>query len=154
MLTWQDNARINIRLVNERGVAIPLEKVIFDINLYVSGILRYSFDGGATDSEGQCTIELDDLTRQWLEKRKLFLMDYNTPLQECDDVVGILAPSATELASRLSSVEKWFPGDFNELAEKIVHSQNHKISSREQSLKIDRESTSNSLNYVCYLVGD
>lgn len=36
-------------------------------------------------------------------------MDYNTPLEKCDSLVGICIPSAKEIAERDAARRKWWP---------------------------------------------
>ena len=48
---------------------------------------------------------------QLAEERTRFLMDYNTSLAECDDAIGLYAPTSDELAQREVTRSKWWPDD-------------------------------------------
>lgn len=154
MLVWPTGARVNVQLVDSSGIALPVANVILDIHLYLTGVRRYSFTGGETDSGGYCSIKLDDVTEQWIENRKLFLMDYNTPLQDCDDEVGISAPSADDLAERVLAVQKWFPNDLPKFRSTVSSSGNDEVKSFEQKVKILPSANENTIRYVCDIVGN
>lgn len=82
---------------------------MLDIRFYVGGKFRYSFALGRTGVDGVCRTSFEEIERQLEASRQVFLMDYNTPLTECDAVVGIAAPTAAELAEREAARKKWWP---------------------------------------------
>lgn len=149
MLIWPEGAELKVELVRLDGIALALANVALDINFYVSGVKLYSFSAGETDAKGVCSMNYQHVFEQWLENRRLFLMDYNTPLQDCDDEVGIWAPSATELDRRLSAVKRWYGKNSDEAEGIVERSNNHLIDSGEQKIKILPEADIQTMRYIC-----
>lgn len=109
----QPNQRIEIQLVDEHGSPVRLANVLPEIDLFYRGRLekpRYRFELWATDADGRCAIRFEDLEMM----RKLLgagdLMDFNTPLTECDPVVEIRIPLGSEFEARrrLPWRESWW----------------------------------------------
>ena len=83
------------------------------------------------------------MQKQLESNRKLFLMDYNTPLDDCNSLVGIVAPTDEELAERRAAREKWFG------ASDDGYVTNHSITCDEQRFELKREAD-NHFNLVCH----
>jgi hypothetical protein len=115
---------LTVRLGDSAGESIRIAGVLLDIRFYVSGRFRYAFSLGRTDGEGVCRTCLAAIERQFAANRRLFLMDYNTPLMDCDALVGIFAPTAGELAERRAARAKWWPEEIQSpdgAANQLVH---------------------------------
>ena len=98
-----------VRLVGTDAQPVALAGVEVDIRFYVHGNTRYTFTLGCTDDSGAVHTQLGNIERQLEENRRFFLMDYNTPLDECDSAVGIIIPSVDDLAEREAAKQKWWP---------------------------------------------
>jgi hypothetical protein len=121
---------LTVRLVDPAGEPMRIASVLLDIRFYVGGRFRYAFALGQTDGEGVCRTSLAAIERQLEANRRLFLMDYNTPLEDCDAIVGIVAPSAGELAERRAARAKWWPEDLqlsDGEANQLVHCREQKF---------------------------
>ena len=102
-------SELTVQLVGSDGGALELAGIEVDIRFYMHGQTRYTLILGRTDDNGVVRTHLSDIERQLQENRRVFLMDYNTPLSECDSVVGIVTPSVEDLAQREASRQKWWP---------------------------------------------
>ena len=101
---------LSIQLVSHDGNRVEIAGVELDIRFYVQGRIRYTFLLGRTDDKGTVCTHLSDIEQQLQENRRIFLMDYNTGLDECDSVVGIFVPSPEEIARRDTARQTWWPG--------------------------------------------
>jgi len=100
---------LTVRLRDSNGEPLPFAGVHLELRFYLKGRFRYSFSLGRTDDEGICRITLQEIEQQLEADRRLFLMDYNTPLSDCDTMVGIASPTANELREREAARAKWWP---------------------------------------------
>ena len=152
MLIWPEDAEVNVQLVDENSRALAISNVLLNIIFYTSGVIRYSFSAGKTDRSGSCLIRFSDITEEWLENRQLFLMDYNTPLQDCDEEIGILSPSAEDLFNRIIASKKWFPEAIEETSREVDSSNNYQLHCREQKFRIGPNVLDLNIIYVCKLI--
>lgn len=74
-----------------------IEGVLLEICFFRGGNYRYGFVVGRTDNEGCLKISFDDIERCRLKNARENLMDYNTPLEDCDPTIRIAAPSDQQL---------------------------------------------------------
>ena len=100
---------VSVHLCDRRGQPVRIGEVHVDLLFYTGGRFRYSFSFGRTDTDGVCRTTVGEIERQLRENQQLFLMDYNTPLEECDTLIGIVAPTADELVERQAVLTKWWP---------------------------------------------
>lgn len=135
---------LTICLRDPKGQPLRVAGVKLDIHFYTGGRFRYSFCLGQTDADGVCRTTLDRLEEQLEANQRLFLMDYNTPLADCDTLVGIMAPTPRELAEREAARAKWWPD------EPSIHANaaNHRVHSREHKFELGR-GRRNAFNLVC-----
>jgi hypothetical protein len=103
------NQDLTVQLLDGQGEPLRIPGVLLDIRFYVGGQFRYSFPLGQTDAEGVCSTSFESIERQLEANRRLFLMDYNTPLRDCDRTVGVAVPTGAELKERASARAKWWP---------------------------------------------
>lgn len=108
---------IDIQLVDHSGVPVRLGNVLPKVRLFYKGRTDgppfYTFEVWPTDSDGRCQIRYDDLE----DVRRLLgsadLMDFNTPLTECDPTVEIWIPPESDFVRRreiiLKRVSWWRP---------------------------------------------
>jgi hypothetical protein len=54
-------------------------------------------------------------------------MDYNTALENCDDIVRVHVPSQEELQERISAGLKWYPDDAPKFSKYVGQSRNAEI---------------------------
>ncbi len=97
---------IDIQLVDGRGRPATVKDVLAEIHLFMSGDYRYGFKVGRTNDAGQLTISGKEIEKLRRDCAKENLMDYNTPLEECDPVVKILIPSEKELRTQCENVKR------------------------------------------------
>ena len=95
---------IEIQLETSPGNPLELGNVLLEIHLFTRGTFRYGFQAGRTDNNGRLNITYLSLENLRAANAKQFLMDYNTPLVDCDPTVEILAPSEEELRDASDSV--------------------------------------------------
>jgi hypothetical protein len=112
----KSDIKVRLQLADQHGVQIRIERVVVDALLYVSGKQRYRFDAGSTDNRGSLTISFEDLERSRVLNQSFAIMDYNTPLTDCDPRIDIAIPSEKELSQRIESSKKWFPTDISRQA--------------------------------------
>ena len=145
-LSLMDDTPITVRLIDRAGNSLPIANILVDLRFYVEGRYRYGFGLGRTKTDGVLRTTLGDIQNQLDENRRSFLMDYNTPLSDCDDLVGIYAPTPDELTEREISRSKWWPGD-----EPLPAAANDLLRCEEQRFTL-RTSTSNEFALVCHRV--
>jgi hypothetical protein len=83
--------------------------VILDAILYTQGRKRYQFYAGRTDSNGHLCLTFDALENERRVNQTFSIMDYNTPVSECDARIDLFAPSAEQLQEQYSRIQQWFP---------------------------------------------
>ena len=99
---------IIVQLEIAPGDALRLGDVLLDVKFFTRGKFRYQFKAGRTDASGRLVITYDELERQRLSNAEWFLMDYNTPLIDCDPIVELSMPSEKELKMAADSVQQNF----------------------------------------------
>jgi hypothetical protein len=97
---------VEIQLEDASGAPLRLGNVFLEIRFFTRGNYRYGFNIGRTDSCGTLRVSYSDVETLRAENAKQSLMDYNTPLIDCDPVIEIRVPTEEELRSRLESVQK------------------------------------------------
>jgi hypothetical protein len=122
-----------VQLCNRTGDVVRVAGVHLDIRFYMEGRFRYSFLLGQTNSQGISPISFDHLQRQLEANQRLFLMDYNTPLADCDNLVGIIAPTGAELIEREAYRAEFWP---HEPAKYAGAAANDRVHSGEQKFDL------------------
>lgn len=130
----RDDFRFEIQLADRVGNPVAKE-VLIDIVLFLRQRVRYRFNLGTTDGSGLIKIDFQRLEEIRRSNQKDNLMDYNTPLTECDSIVEILVPSSGELKQRLEAVRKWFADD--SVADVIAKAKNDEVTC--DPLRVDVE---------------
>ena len=102
------NFEMEVQLVNEVREPLELRGVSLDAEMYLNGRIRYRFEVGVTDSRGKLRFTFQDLEQSRLSNQEFALMDYNTPLEECDANLGLIVPSMAEIEQRQLAIDKWF----------------------------------------------
>jgi hypothetical protein len=97
---------IQIQLETTSGMPLALDNALLEIRLFTHGNFRYCFKAGRTDSKGQLRISYSDLESVRALNAKQFLMDYNTPIEDCDPTVELRVPSEKELRDASDKVCK------------------------------------------------
>jgi hypothetical protein len=125
--------RFEIQLADHAGNPIRKDGVLVDVVLFVGGRVRYQFNSGATNDCGSLEIDHARLDELRLSNQKFSLMDYNTPLSDCDSTIEVLIPSVTELEQRIEAARSL---SIDESAiEKVAKSGNGEVVC--ESLKVD-----------------
>jgi hypothetical protein len=140
---------LTVRLHDRKGEPLAIAEVHLDLSFYIEGRFRYSFSLGRTDADGVCRTTFQEIERQLEANRRLFLMDYNTPLTDCDTSVGIVAPTAGELIERESAGVKWWP----EEPSRYVGTANNRVRCTEQKFEVQHGS-GNAFKLVCEVEAD
>ena len=105
-----DDASIIVGLVDAKGCSLPVANVLVEVRFYMNGGgLRYNFEVGRTEGDGVVRSCLAAIQDQLDENRRYFLMDYNTPLSECSDEIGLHIPTPDDLAQREVNRLKYWP---------------------------------------------
>ena len=122
---------IVVELVDEAGASLQLAGVYVDLELYTRGRYRYGFRLGATNNSGRICIDYEMVEEKRSEGARVFLMDYNTPITDCDRRVKIHVPTADELKKAYDGIGQWFEGKKPAYAEGWRTANNAKIESKE-----------------------
>jgi hypothetical protein len=101
------NQTIILQLVNHTGAVLRLPNVILDIGFFTGGRSRYAFRLKPTDQSGSVRISYQDVETERVKNAKESLMDYNTPLSECDDEVRFTLPTMEELRQSHEVTTRW-----------------------------------------------
>ena len=125
-----------IRFVDDRGKPLLLADIYIDLSFFIQGQYRYGFRFGPTDRQGKLRITYRDVEAERTQAAKLFLMDYNTPLDDCDDCLKVKIPSADELKEAYEWKTKWFADEASEDAKGWLNAANAKIKANETSVKL------------------
>ena len=99
--------KIEIQLVDEVGRRVRLRNILVTLTLFMGGHLRYTFDLKPTSADGRTTIDFEELNTRRLQSGLICLMDYNTPLTDCDSKVEISVLSEAGLQQRLQAINQW-----------------------------------------------
>src|ERR1700734_1273658 len=99
---------IHVQLSDVNGKPLAIENILVEIHLFTTGNYRYGFEAGRTDANGQIVVTYQDLETQRQENGAFFIMDYNTPLEDCDPVAKFVVPAEYELRRRQQEVIKVF----------------------------------------------
>ncbi len=91
---------IQIQLVDDAGAPAPLGNVLPEVRFFCGGQTkrhRYAFKTWSTDPGGRCEIRYEELEDMRRLLASADLMDFNTPLEECDALVEVRIPPEEEL---------------------------------------------------------
>ena len=70
-----------------------LANLYVDLILFIRGKYCYGFRFGPTDAQGKLRIAYQDVENERAKAASYDLMDYNTPIDNCDDILKIKLPS-------------------------------------------------------------
>lgn len=98
---------IVLQLVDESNKPLALPNVIMVINFFTGGRHRYGFFLDPTDGQGRLRISYEDVETERRDNAKESLMDYNTPLTECDPQIQITIPTDEELKRSYEVATRW-----------------------------------------------
>lgn len=99
---------IHVQLSDVDGNPLPIENILVGIHLFTIGNYRYGFEAGRTDANGQIVVTYEDLETQRRQNGAFFIMDYNTPLEDCDPVAKFVVLAEDELRRRQQESIKVF----------------------------------------------
>lgn len=94
---------IEIQLVDRSGTQVRMANVLPEIRVFYRGRTErplYSFEVWSTDTGGRCEIRFEDLEVQRMLLGSGDLMDFNTPLTDCDPVVEVRIAPESEFEAR------------------------------------------------------
>lgn len=91
------NQAISIQLTDTEDHPLAVGNVLVEIHFFTRGLARYAFKAGRTNERGLLDISYANIEKLRLENARLFLMDYNTRLEECDSAIRITIPPEREL---------------------------------------------------------
>lgn len=133
----KDDFKFAVQLADRDGS--PITKVVFiDAIVYLKRKVRYRFNLGATDSSGLIEVSFSRLEQIRQENQEGNIMDYNTPLTDCDSIIELVVPSAMELEQRREAARHWY-GEDGSSAPGIVESQNEEIACAPTTVDVDAE---------------
>jgi len=125
-----------IQIGDESGKPLRLLGIYIDVEFYIDGQHRYGFRFGPTDDNGRLRISYSDVEAERVLDAKFNLMDYNTPLDECDDCLKVKIPSADVLRKAYEWQAKSLAGGASSEAKGWLKSANAKIKANETSVKL------------------
>ena len=101
------NQILEIRLVDEGGKQLKISDIYFRVYLFIHERFRYCFTCGPTDNAGMFAVKYSDLDHQRMSSQTQSPMDFNTPLDVCDDRIKIAIPSGDDLIQALEVATRW-----------------------------------------------
>jgi hypothetical protein len=122
---------ILVALVDAAGISLHLPRVYVDLELYNRRSSRYGFRLGATNNSGTVRIDYRSVEEKRSEGASVFLMDYSTPITDCDDRVKIHVPTADELRQAYQVIGQWFEGAKPAYAEGWLTANNARIEAKD-----------------------
>jgi len=134
----KNDFRFKVQLADHDCGSI-MKEVFIDAVVFLRKHVRYRFSLGTTDSAGLMEVSFDQLEQIRRRNQKNNLMDYNTPLQECDSTFELLVPREEELEQRLEAARRWFAEDADFLAKKMAISKNGEIDCASLKVDVDTE---------------
>ena len=127
---------LTLKFLDESKKPLLLSGIYVDLDFYMNGQQRYGFRFGSTNHRGELCIGYQDVERKRVADSKYNLMDYNTPLDDCDDLVRISVPSMDKLKEAYEWNTKCFAGKASEDAKGWLNAANAKIKANEISVKL------------------
>ena len=103
------NQTVEIRLVDSGGRSLHIPNVFLDLHFFCGGRYRYAFRVGGTNETGSLRVSYQDVELLRLEQAQMFLMDFNTKLEDCDPRVGIHLPSGADLEKAVTHAKTHYP---------------------------------------------
>lgn len=125
-----------IQVGDEMGKPLHLHGIYIDVEFYINGQHRYGFRFGPTDCKGRLNITYSDVEAERGLEAKFNLMDYNTPLDDCDDCLKVKIPSADVLRKAYEWQAKTLSGGASPEAEGWLKSANPKLGGEEISVEL------------------
>jgi hypothetical protein len=130
-----------LQLRDELGNPLLLAGIYFDLLFFIQGQDCYGFRFGPTDGQGELRITYRDVETKRALEAKFYLMDYNTPLDDCDDRLKIQIPSADKLRKAYEWQAKWLDGGASPEAEGWLKSANPKLGGKEVAAELNGDET-------------
>jgi hypothetical protein len=127
---------LTIQFAGEKEKSFILENLYVDLLFFISGRYCYGFRFGPTNVEGKLHIKYHDVESERVKAAKYNLMDYNTPLDHCDDILKIKLPSADELRKAYEWQTESRAGGVSTEAESWVNAANSKVKCEETSVEL------------------
>jgi hypothetical protein len=93
--------QIEVRLINGNAEALAVPNVLIVVRFSIGGQYYYGDLFGLTNYGGVASCSAGDLRSRFEENRRLFPMDYGTPLDDCDHLVEFAILPQEEIHSRL-----------------------------------------------------
>ena len=106
----QPGQKIEIQLVDKSGNPVRIAGVIPYIRLFHRGYgerPRYTFQGWPTNAAGRSEVTFNDLDEDRIMLSFSNLMDFNTPLAECDPTVEIWIPPESHFEEARRRILEW-----------------------------------------------
>ena len=122
---------ILVQLVDKSGGSLHLPGVYVDVEFYTRGNYRYGFRLSPTNDNGELHIDYGMVEGKRAEGARIFLMDYNTPITDCDSRIKIYVPAAEELKKAHEGIGRWFDGRTPAYAAGWLTANNAKIKAKE-----------------------
>jgi hypothetical protein len=130
-----------IQFVGENEKPSLLANLYVDLLLFIRGTYCYGFRFGPTDAQGKLRIAYQDVENERAKAAKYDLMDYNTPIDNCDDILKIKLPSADELRKAYEWQTKSQTGGASTEAKNWIKAANSKVKCDETSVELKGTTT-------------
>ena len=99
--------RLIIQLVTNDGEQLRLSRVVPQVRFFTNGHYRYGFLLPGTDADGRVVVNFGDIEARRAADALESLMDYNTPLQTCDDVIEVRVQKGHEMEDSFKVASRW-----------------------------------------------
>jgi len=144
------NQNIEIRLINSNGRSLHIADVIVDLSFSCRGHYRYSFRVGATNEQGHLRVSYHNVELLRREQAQIFLMDFNTKLEDCDPRVRIRLPSRNELERAHAYASAHYPDFAQRHAGPWLAAANGRVHAEDVEVDLAQETTE--VEILCDLV--
>jgi hypothetical protein len=125
-----------IQFVDEKEEPSLLVNMYVDLLFFIRSRYCYGFRFGPTNAQGKLCIAYQDVENERAKAAKYNLMDYNTPIDNCDDILKIKLPSADELRKAYEWQTKSHTGGASVEAKNWINAANSKVKCDETSVEL------------------
>lgn len=132
---------IQIRVMDRSTQDAPVPGLLLAITFMLSGRARYSFCLPASDSRGNISITYDYCEQERVENSRIFLMDYDTRLEECDSQFRLTLRSASELTLATRLLPQYRIRDWRKELDLIGRASNQHFLGEEATYPLDGDAT-------------
>lgn len=131
-----------VRVQDSGGTGRPARAVLLVIALFWRGRKRYQFLLPPSDARGEVQISYAEIESMRRAEAAVYLMDYNTPLESCDDRFSLTMPSGSQLQQMQAVLKQQDRAEAHALVRQMTASSNHQYTASEMNFLFHDQRTS------------